>query len=332
MRVAFGLKPLCACFLVYSCLWGRAHEVRPGYLEITEVEENRFEVFWKIPHKAGRRIALEAGFPETCKALTLISTEIMADAVVQRWTIAGPVGGFANQVITIAGLEKTLTDVLLRLQFADGRAYSRLIRPDQPGFTVPEKETRWGVSLDYSTLGIEHILAGADHLLFVLALLLLTRGRRQLVLTITAFTVAHSLTLSLAVLGLVRVPTAPVEAVISLSILFLAVELIRGRDGHEGLAQKKPWLVSFSFGLLHGFGFAGALSQVGLPQTEIPSALLFFNIGVELGQLLFVFAALGLFRLLTRIKSVWPTWPRTSLVYAIGSLSVFWLIQRVVLF
>ena len=182
----------------------------------------------------------------------------------------------------------------------------------------------------YTWLGIEHILLGIDHLLFVLALLLIVNGKRRLLWTITAFTIAHSLTLAGATLGIVQIPQKPVEAVIALSILFLAMEIVHGQRGRPGAAARWPWLVAFVFGLLHGFGFAGALAEVGLPQQAIPLALVFFNVGVELGQLLFVAAVLLLGWLLHQLKQP-KLLDRAELVavYSIGGLASFWLIERI---
>ena len=179
-------------------------------------------------------------------------------------------------------------------------------------------------------LGVEHILLGIDHLLFVLALLLVVKGWRKLIGTITAFTIAHSITLVLATLDLVHIPGPPVEAVIALSIVFVAAEIIRSRQGKPGLTERWPWVVAFTFGLLHGFGFAGALSEVGLPQTSIPIALLMFNVGVEAGQLLFVSAMLVVYLASSRIPIKVPEWGWRLPPYAIGSIAAFWMVERIV--
>jgi hydrogenase/urease accessory protein HupE len=215
---------------------------------------------------------------------------------------------------------------------ADGAIHINVLRPDSANFSIPEKPSRLAVSGTYLVLGVEHILGGIDHLLFVLGLLLIVRGRRLLLKTITAFTIAHSLTLALAILGFVQVPQAPVEAVIALSILFLAVELCKQHRGTVGLTARSPWLVALCFGLLHGFGFAGALSEVGLPHADIPFALLFFNVGVEAGQILFVAAVLLLIRQLRKTSLNWPGWAIQIPPYAIGSLAAFWVIERTLSF
>src|SRR6185436_2163723 len=194
-----------------------------------------------------------------------------------------------------------------------------------------ERPSALEVVRTYLTLGVEHILLGIDHLLFVLALLLIVKGVRRLVATVTAFTVAHSITLGAATLGFVHVPSAPVEAVIALSILFLASELARRRAGGSAdLTERFPWVVAFSFGLLHGFGFAGALSEVGIPQQAVPLALLFFNVGVEIGQLLFIAAVFG-FGWLVRLSAVRvpAIWPR-AVAYGVGSAAAFWVVERTI--
>ncbi|MCT4624175.1 MAG: HupE/UreJ family protein, partial [Schleiferiaceae bacterium] len=201
--------------------------------------------------------------------------------------------------------------------------------PDSPAHVIPGKTSTWQVVKVYTILGVEHILFGFDHLLFVLALVMISKGKWKIVKTVTAFTIAHSITLTLASLGLVFIPGAPVEAVIALSIVFLALEILQLQKGKATLTSRKPWLVAFSFGLLHGFGFAGALSEIGLPQQAIPWALAFFNIGVELGQLAFVFFILGISVLVNRIIIV-PKWIPKLSAYAIGSVAAYWMIERVV--
>jgi hydrogenase/urease accessory protein HupE len=229
-------------------------------------------------------------------------------------------------------LEATLTDALVRVTFLDGSTWVQRLTPRQPASLIPARPSAWSVAGTYLALGVEHILTGIDHLLFVLALLLLTKGPWRLVKTVTAFTVAHSVTLALATLGIVHVPSRPVEAVIALSIVFVAAEIVQARRGRAGLAARMPWIVAFIFGLLHGFGFAGTLSAIGLPEGQIPMALLFFNLGVEVGQLLFVAAVLALVAGARRIPMAWPRWAGLVPPYAIGSLAMFWVIQRVAAF
>ncbi|HEX4857527.1 MAG TPA: HupE/UreJ family protein, partial [Usitatibacteraceae bacterium] len=210
--------------------------------------------------------------------------------------------------------------------------WSKRLVPAEPAAAIPERQSGWSVAGDYFRLGVEHILLGIDHLLFVLTLLLITRGGWKLVQTITAFTLAHSFTLALAALGLVHVPQAPVEAVIALSIAFVAAEIVRSRQGHDSVAARAPWSIAFAFGLLHGFGFAGALAEIGLPQGQIPQALLFFNLGVEAGQLLFIGAVLAALALILRVRLRPPRWVQQVPPYVIGSVAMFWAMQRVAAF
>ncbi len=310
----------------------QAHEVRPAYLEIRELEAGLYSVFWKVPLKGTMRLKLDPVLPEEFENASLPEIQVLSDALVTSWKIKSQSGGLEGEAISIAGLNATITDVLVRVEFLDGREQSTILRSSEPGFVVSEKETTADIAWSYLVLGVEHILGGIDHLLFVLALLLLVNNNWLLLKTITAFTIAHSITLASAVLGFVRVPSAPVEAVIALSILFLASELAKRQEGRSGLTERYPWVVAFMFGLLHGFGFAGALSTIGLPQHEIPLALFQFNVGVEIGQIMFVIFVLGLMWVLRRVRISWPVWARQAPNYAIGSVAAFWCIQRIVSF
>jgi hydrogenase/urease accessory protein HupE len=238
-------------------------------------------------------------------------------------------GGLADQTIHIDGLRTTLTDVLVRLERLDGTTLVHRVEPSQPSLVLEASPSLFSVAGTYFVLGVEHILSGIDHLSFVLALLLLVKGRRRLVGTITAFTVAHSVTLAAATLGWVNVPGALVEAVIALSIVFVAAEIVHGHQGREGVTARAPWIVAFVFGLLHGFGFAGALHEVGLPGHAIPTALFLFNFGVEVGQLLFVAAVLVLVALARRPLASVPRWATVVPAYAIGAVAMFWTLQRI---
>jgi len=270
--------------------------------------------------------------PAGCINLTEPVLRPSNTAAIERWLVDCGESGMTNETIVIEGLKSTVTDTLLRIELADGSMHTTVLRPDSPTFLVPEKPSKTKVAGSYLGLGIEHILGGFDHLLFVLGLLLIVRSTRLLIKTITAFTLAHSVTLAMAALGFVHVPQSPVEAVIALSILFLATELSKQQRGEIGLTSRAPWLVAMSFGLLHGFGFAGALSEIGLPQTDIPLALLFFNVGVEVGQLMFVSGVLVVTWLIKKMKLRWPGWVEQAPAYAIGSLAAFWFIQRTVSF
>jgi hydrogenase/urease accessory protein HupE len=249
---------------------------------------------------------------------------------VLRWTVAVP-GGLDGKVIGFAGLPQARIDVLARMARADGTVQLERILAVDPQFTVKPSPGAFEVVRTYTVLGIEHILTGFDHLLFVLALVIIVRGTKRLLWTVTAFTVAHSITLALATLGIIHVPGPPVEAMIALSIVFVASEIVQQQRGREGLASTQPWLVAFTFGLLHGLGFAGALAQVGLPENSIPLALLFFNVGVEIGQLLFIVAVLAAMRLATRLAGDRLDLRRGAIVsaYAIGTLASYWTIERI---
>ncbi len=311
---------------------GFAHESRPAYLEITETQAGQYDVLWKRPMRGDRVLSLHPQFPSHCRQITPAATYNSPGANLERRSIDCGKSGLIGKTIRIDGLSTTLTDVLARVSFLDGYTQTTLIRPSNPSFVIQGSQSTVQVSRQYLMLGIEHILGGIDHLLFVLGLLLIVRGFGLLLKTITAFTVAHSITLAMATLGFVNVPQAPVEAVIALSILFLATELAKQQKGNPGMTARYPWVVALSFGLLHGFGFAGALSEVGLPQTDIPLALLFFNVGVEVGQLMFVAAVLVVQLFIQKIRVQWPAWVEQMPAYAIGSLAAFWFIQRTVSF
>jgi len=314
----------------------RAHESRPAYLELKETAPGRFSVRWRTPVLSGMRLPIVLKLPEDVRNLRDPVVQELADSLVERrWIDAGR-GGLAGKRIEFPGLQLTITDVLVRVELLDGRSWTSIARPSQPWMEIAAAPSGWQVAGSYLVLGVEHILGGVDHLLFVLALVLLVRGWKRLVGTITAFTVAHSITLAAATLGFVSVPGPPVEACIALSIAFVASEIVRARQGNPGMAEHWPWLVAFTFGLLHGFGFAGALREVGLPQTAIPLALAFFNIGVELGQLAFIACVLAVIvlgrKLARRMRIPRPPWAWRVPPYAIGGLAAFWVIQRLAAF
>lgn len=308
-----------------------AHRLSPAYLGLTETTPGVYDVEWKVSIPGGLADVLEPRIPDGCRVDGNVRTYLVADARLQHGVIACD-GSLAGRDLTIDGLRATDTDVLVRIAFADGSSFTHRLVPWDPVVTVPERAGAGAVISTYLVLGIEHILLGIDHLLFVLALLLIVRGIGRLIATITAFTVAHSITLGAATLGLANVPSAPVEATIALSILFLATELARrdaaGADAAEDLTSRFPWFVAFSFGLLHGFGFAGALAEVGLPQHAVPLALLFFNVGVEVGQLIFVGVVLAIAWAWRRVPLPAPAgWPRAA-AYLIGTVAAFWAIER----
>jgi len=325
------MRRIIVAFLLLVILPVNAHELRPAFLELYEDKAGEFDVLWKTPMRGEMRLALEPEFSGNNVQLTPVTTRLTKGAAVQTWQIK-TIDPLRGQLIHIAGLEATMTDTLVRAQFADGTSWTQRLTPSHPAAVIPVQQGGITVAGVYFKLGVDHILFGIDHLLFVLALLFIARGTWRLVKTVTAFTVAHSITLALATLGFVHVPSAPVEAVIALSIVFVAMEIIRGLEGHHGIAANAPWVVALVFGLLHGFGFAGALSEIGLPVNHIPLALLFFNIGVEAGQLLFIAFMLGLVGVLHRIRISFPRWLELVPPYAIGSVAMFWVIQRIAAF
>ena len=326
MRLKQILLALFFVFLLVTSL--QADEVRPGYLELKEKSPNSFSVILKVPAKGDKKLSLEAVLPENCKTVLEKSSGFSAAAYIERWSVKCETG-IVNESIKIEGLENTNTDLLLRLEFLNGTSQSVLLSPTNNSYKVPKVASSLQVIETYTWLGITHILLGFDHLLFVFALLLIVKSMRRLLWTITAFTLAHSITMVGATLGFVSMPQKPVEAIIALSILFLAMEIVHEKQGKIGLTSRFPWLIAFIFGLLHGFGFAGALAEIGLPQQAITLALIFFNIGVELGQLMFVAVVVLVGWILQHLK--YPNLlekAETVVVYVIGGLSAFWVIER----
>jgi len=309
-----------------------AHEVRPAYLEIREIAPDTYDVLWKVPGKGENlRLGIYVEFPVDSRNVTEPRASMTSNIFAERWTLQRP-GGLAGGTIHIAGLSATATDVLVRIETLDGATQVTRLTPSAPSFIVAGTPDTLAVARTYTRLGIEHILSGIDHLLFVLALIIITRGGWTLVKTVTAFTVSHSITLSLATLGYVNIPQQPVEAIIALSIVFVASEIVHARAGRPGLTARAPWVVAFAFGLAHGLGFAGGLSEAGLPPVHIPAALLFFSLGVEAGHFLFIGAVLALYALVRRIRIPFPRWTELVAPYSIGALAMFWVIQRVTAF
>ena len=308
-----------------------AHEVRPAYLELRELGAERFAMVWKVPAQGDLRFGVALALPARCARVGESDESWTGDAYVEHATLDCR-GGLDGERIAISGLSATVIDVLVRVGRDDGSAQVVRLTPSSPAFTVVAAPGALGVAETYVDLGIEHILFGIDHLLFVLALLILVGATRRLFATVTAFTVAHSVTHAAATLGIVHVPQRAVEAVIALSIMFVAANILHGAEGRPGLTSRRPWLVAFTFGLLHGLGFAGALAEIGLPPQAIPLALVSFNLGVELGQLAFIAAMLGLGALAGRIRIAWPAWSWYLPPYAIGSVAAYWTIQRLAQF
>lgn len=321
-----------------------AHEVRPAYLELTEVSAGRFEVLWKQPVLADagpglvRRLPLRPAFPARCREAGRALPELTAAALLERWTIDCGAGGLGDAPIEVAGLPRTLTDVLLRVRFVGGASVDHLLRPEAPRVVV-SPEGGGGMAVPaYLRLGVEHLLFGFDHILFVVGLMFLVGRPLQLVQVVTAFTAAHSITLALSTLGVVTLSQRPVEAVIALSILYLAVELARGAGRASGATSaadersslaRSPWAIAFGFGLLHGFGFAGALADIGLPEEARAMALLLFNVGVEIGQLMVVGVLLALLYGLRVGRVPVPAAAVQAPIVLMGTVSAYWFLERV---
>jgi hypothetical protein len=308
----------------------QAHELRPGYLELHQTSPETFAMLWKVPARDELRLGLSLQLPDNCAPVSEPLRLQTADAYTERATLACT-GGLEGRRIAIDGLTATLTDVLVRLVRSDGSIQSLRLVPSAPSFVVAAMPSRFQAASTYLRLGIEHILLGVDHLLFVLGLLLIVPKRWMLLKTITVFTIAHSLTLAVATLGYASAPLLPLNAAIALSILFLGPEIMRAGRGDTSLTLRHPWMVAFAFGLLHGFGFASGLTSMGLPQDEIPAALLLFNLGVEAGQMLFVWLMVLLARAFHTLDIRWPRWVEAVPAYTVGTLGAYWTMQRTVL-
>jgi hydrogenase/urease accessory protein HupE len=319
----------------------RSDELRPGYLELRQTAPDTYSVLFKIPARGeDLRLAVYLNLPAGTQDVGAPRASLSDGAYVERRSIRRD-GGLAGHAVTIEGLSATSTDILVRVESLDGAIQTERLSPTHTAFIVQATPGSAEVAVTYLRLGIEHILFGFDHLLFVLSLVILVQSWRRVAVTVTAFTIAHSITLVAATLGFVNVPGPPVEATIALSIMLVAVEILNARRGKPSLTARLPWLVAFGFGLLHGFGFAGALAEVGLPHHAIPVALLFFNVGVEIGQLGFVAVVLSLIWLLRRAAShLWESavvkraFDRLDVTtaYGIGVVAAYWLIERTTAF
>jgi len=330
------------CGLLMLVLWlcsaslAIGDEFRPAYLQLTQRDAVTYDVLWKVPAlDESTPLRLRPKFPAGTRNLTAVQRSAAARSVVMQWKIRTP-DGLAGRTIEFPDLPTARVDVLVRLVRADGTAHVARVLPFESSFTPANEPGGLEVARTYTNLGISHILLGFDHLLFVLALLLIVDGTRRLVGTVTAFTVAHSITLVLATLGVLHVPGPPVEALIALSIVFVAGEILHVRQGRPSLTQRAPWMVAFAFGLLHGLGFAGALAEIGLPASSVTLALLCFNVGVEAGQLMFigfVLATIALARrILTGSGTATPRWMWRIPPYAIGATAAYWVVERVASF
>lgn len=311
---------------------GKAHALDPGYLDLRQLAHGTWQVLWRVPDVKGQPMNIGAVLPEHCKPGRSPEPISEGAAWVSTW-VAECDAEIAGQTVTIDGLGRQKNEVLLRLQPLNSETVTLRFTPKSPVLTIPVNPSTWTVLVSYFQLGFGHILAGWDHLLFVVALFVLVRDPWRLVGAVTAFTVAHSITLAMATLGILKVPAAPVEAIIALSIVFLALEILKHKKGKLRLSEQYPWIVCFCFGLLHGLGFAGALSEIGLPPQDIPAALLAFNVGVEGGQLAFI-GTLSLLILTWRtvappIAAQFHSIAAPVAGYAIGCVSVYWLVERI---
>lgn len=316
--------------LLLLALGARAHEVRPAYLELAAGADGSVHMTWKLPVLGGRMLPLTPRMPAQCRRDAAAEPDVLvtADARLERSLWHCGSAGMEQGSLGIDGLSMTFIDVLVRLERPGRDPATFLLKPTAPTVDLAESAPAAAAVSAYLGLGIEHILFGLDHLAFVLGLLVLVRDRWMLLKTITAFTIAHSITLGVATFGWVNAPSGTVETMIALSILLLAVEIVHREQGRDVLTARIPWLVAFVFGLLHGFGFAGALARIGLPHDAIPLALLLFNVGVELGQLLFVAVVLVCIAAL-RERHRWGHLGPTAAAWLIGVPAAYWSIQRI---
>lgn len=325
----YGLLAMALAAWALLAPTAHAHPLAPALLELRERGDGHVEVRFKTPAARIPGVELSPALPAGCVPLAPPTIAREGTGVVERFLASCGDAELVGARVGVRGLEASPTDALLRVDLADGRRVQAVLRGSQPFHVIPDRPSRLGVMIDYARLGVEHIATGFDHLLFVLGLLLLVAARlSSLVKTVTAFTVGHSVTLSLAVLGFVRFPSGAIELAIAGSVFLLAAELARPADSPPTLLRRYPWAMAAGFGLLHGLGFAGALAQVGLPADEIPLALLAFNVGIELGQLAFVLAALVAWRLLQLGPSPYPRWVQALPAYGIGILAAYWCIER----
>lgn len=308
-----------------------AHEIRPGYLEIKEAADHSLQITWKQPVMGEYGVPLHPSISAGWLVDSLAAISYTESYLIKRWRIAPNHATLDQQIISIAGLEKTITDVLIRVTLLNDISFTYLVKPIQPFVKLDLSTPQPLPVMQYLQLGIHHIWSGFDHLLFVLGLLLLVKKRGRLFWTITAFTIAHSVTLALATLHIIKVSGAFTEAAIALSIIFLAVELLNHYHGKDGFTSRYPWMVAFLFGLLHGLGFAGALQDVGLPDINISIALFLFNAGVEVGQLIFVFVMLLMMAGIRQFKLRFPESILKAPAYLIGTFAMYWFIERLVL-
>lgn len=319
----------CGCLVfAVACLASSnsiAHEIRPAYLELAETAEGHYQIVWKQPVLADRRLPIEPVLPVECKITHETVPERTSNALIRRWEVACDLHSGS---VHINGLTRTLTDVMVRVSYLNGDIRTELLRADKPTLNLADPTPPIA---SYLQFGVEHLLSGIDHVLFVIGLVLFIRNPLMLLKTITAFTVAHSITLALSVVELVRIPQQPVEAVIALSIIFLARELCVPPERRSAITQLRPWLMAFVFGLLHGFGFAGALMDIGLPQEQLALSLFLFNVGIEIGQLCIIAVMLSGAWLLKKSGAFSSERWVPAFTYAMGGMATFWTLDRMLL-
>jgi hypothetical protein len=324
-------KPIAFLLLLLLALTFRlyADEFRPALLEVTEQETGWVEVTWKVPTLGEQVLAISPVMPEFFKPFGPGSSQRVPGALIETKSYTTDGQALHGAMLSVEGLAAVPTDVVVRISLLNGTEHSAILRSNNTSFTIPEQISNGELAVSYWRMGTIHILEGFDHLLFLLTLLLIVNGIWPLLKTVTAFTLAHSLTLALATLDLVHIPQVPTEGVISLSIMLLAVEVVRKNQGQLTLSERFPWLIAFTFGLVHGLGFAGALYEIGVPQHAVPLALLMFNVGVETGQILFVLTVSLILAGLSHLHGHTALTLVRATPYAIGGVAAFWTIDRV---
>lgn len=306
-----------------------AHRFAPSLLKVNEIAEQQYNMVWKTPAKGVSNIPLRPVWPESCAVKNASPPQLEGTGKVSSWQLhCSGLGedGLVGETLGVSGLGANQASAMVMVSLLDGRQYQQVLNAEQPDFVVPAESSAGEVMSDYTTLGMEHIWGGIDHLLFVFGLLLLVGSGKRLLWTITAFTLGHSITLSLVTLGYFDYPVALVEFAIALSIFVLAVELTR--TARHDMLWRNPWWLAGGFGLLHGMGFAGALAETGLPQDNLPLALLFFNVGIEIGQIAFIFLVLAIWLLIRKPLAPWQDRLLPVPVYVLGALSAMWCIER----
>ena len=330
MRYLFSLMAIVATSLLLPHT-AQAHLFAPSLLKLSELSPQSYNVVWKTPVKTISNIPLRPIWPEGCETQTESTARTEGTGIVSSWQLVCDSShdeGLVGQLLGVSGLGANQVSAMVILNLRDGRHYQQVLTAETPQFRVPLEPVQSQVMTEYSVLGAEHIWTGIDHLMFVFGLLLLVGfgAGWRLIGTLTAFTLGHSITLSLVTLGFLTFPVPLVEFAIALSIFILALELARSDKG--GLFRRYPWWLAGSFGLLHGMGFAGALAEVGLPQGSVPLSLLFFNLGIEIGQIIFILLLLGAWQLVKRPLLPWQERLLPVPVYALGGLSFMWCIER----